>query len=125
MSERFFCAVDVQAGDIADGQKGSCCDCPVALALLRALRLQGRDVVEVQVNGISLLFWERRRMDRLAFVATTHPNLTDWISAFDNGRPVYPFTITLEFERSMTRRLTTSGHGWEPHAMSRLRRSIF
>jgi hypothetical protein len=99
MSEQFLCAVEVGAWDIAEGQKGSCQDCPVALALLRALRLQGRDVAEVQVNGVSIVFWERRGPDLATFIAVTHPNLTDWIRDFDQNRPVYPFTVTLEFER--------------------------
>jgi len=99
MSEQFLCPVDVQAGDIADGEKGSCRDCPVALALTRALRGLERDVLEVQVNGVSLVFWERRGGETLVFTAKTHPNLTDWIIEFDHGLPVRPFTITLDFER--------------------------
>ncbi len=82
--------IEVTADDIAMGQRGSCCKCPIALAVARALKLNG---MVVDVNGLRVFvgaFGRPRRVYGLP------ENARAFVDAFDAGRATRPFEFELE-----------------------------
>lgn len=78
--------VEVTAEDIADGRREHCERCPVARAMRRAI---GR-VVWVGGAGQWGIGNRSPQPKRLPL------RVTDFITAFDTGRPVSPFTFNLD-----------------------------
>ncbi len=74
--------VHVTAEDIAKGRRDSCVDCPIARALKRVT------TDEVQVTSENIQLGD----------ASVHPPHAArmFVFAFDEGRPVEPFSFSLE-----------------------------
>lgn len=71
---------------IKRGIKGSCCDCPVALAMKES------GLMSPSVSSRFLYFdWNGKR-----HVADTPEHVATWIYAFDNYKDVEPFGFELE-----------------------------
>jgi hypothetical protein len=91
--------IDVTADDIANGTRLNACQCPIARAATRA----GLFAVEVYPSGgpdefqpghpSEIIFGTPRRSSRLPATAER------FISAFDEGRTVEPFSFELEVTR--------------------------
>lgn len=74
--------VNVTAEHIANGRRGDCRSCPVALAL-RDAGVQGASV------GLYFLMWDNKQ-------AVPHPlAVAAFIDRFDRRQPVAPFSFTL------------------------------
>lgn len=73
--------VEVTAEDIAKGKPMECLNCPVALACMRA----GLDDIAVCDSSL----------DSDGSIRTPDV-VAEFIHAFDNGKPVHPFTFNLE-----------------------------
>jgi hypothetical protein len=77
--------IDVTATDISQGRRGSAYDCPVALAMSRALGLP------VLVTGFYFVVLGTSR-----FVRFDIPRVSLFTFDFDDGRPVQPFSFTVQ-----------------------------
>ena len=75
--------VEVTAEDIAAGEQDSCERCPIALAILRVT-----DSEYVRVE------YERIWLDRT--LCTPPKKARDFMSAFDDGKTVKPFSFTID-----------------------------
>lgn len=83
--------VDVNMHDITDGNQGSCWDCPVALAVRRALPDY---TVVVFDDSISLL---ARKTDEQHSINISE-DVEAFIRSFDNDGDVRPFSFELEID---------------------------
>ncbi len=84
--------VDVTQGDIANGTRGACARCPVALAINRAavragLRIHGN--LEARVADIVTVG---------GLIAKTPFRARNFIEVFDSGGETKPFSFTLELD---------------------------
>lgn len=75
--------IEVKNVDIFNGTPDAAFTCPVAIAATRAL---GK---EVGLAASTMLVGGRHYI-------TVPPEVTDWIRAFDVGRPVKPITFTVD-----------------------------
>lgn len=90
--------VEVVQADIDNGIRGECESCPVAIAVYRALVAAHPEHAELipHVEGeIAHLF---DRTDMLAFTAVNPEEVLQFISDFDEFKPVQPFTVELDFQ---------------------------
>jgi hypothetical protein len=76
--------VTVTPEDIARGTRRSCTRCPVAIALQRATGRPG------WLIGYGPVFLNRRPLGRMS------DELTQWLCAFDAGRPVPAIQFTID-----------------------------
>lgn len=81
--------ISVTAEDIADGRRGSCTKCPIALAIRRLFPDAGS--ILTGPNHLRMLCRSR------GWQACTPPIAVGFIEAFDRGLPVEPFTFTADF----------------------------
>lgn len=80
--------VNVTAADISLGQRADCEYCPVASALSRKINRN--------VKVFSTAFGYRQpRTHRWIFDVPLPEKVSDFINAFDAGRPVRPFRFTI------------------------------
>lgn len=79
--------VNVTQEDIDKGKRGSCADCPIALAAIRAL---GTDEVRVTSDAI---YWMGLSVLRHAPIPEA-----GWmfIGGFDGGEKVHPFSFEIQ-----------------------------
>jgi len=75
--------IEVLESDIATGERGNSCFCPIAIAIERKLRKA------VKVNG-QVIFIEDKKIP-------TPLSAKNFIYCFDSGEPVRPFSFTLEW----------------------------
>lgn len=79
--------IDITWGDINQGRKKNCERCPVALAILRALKIEKH----VFVGGTNVT------IPSLGFNSFAFPEeVTRFIENFDSWRHVEPFSFILE-----------------------------
>ncbi len=81
--------ISVTAEDIARGKRGSCGECPIALAVARAL---GK-ATDVKVTCV--FAYIRHNLRDATTVYALPGKATRFIDAFDDGEPVEPFTFTM------------------------------
>jgi hypothetical protein len=81
--------VEVTAEDIKHGAMSDCENCPVAWAFIRAT---GLDHFKVSVDEITITwpFSDRKEAIELP------ESVSEWISAFDDGKPVSPISFDLD-----------------------------
>lgn len=79
--------ITVTQEDIDNGTKGDCSHCPVAMAVARAF--PKAFLVEVDTRGFEITL-----VDGLQCF-TSHPSVALFITRFDRGFPVQPFTFEL------------------------------
>jgi len=79
--------IAVTAEDIANGDPGNCSTCPVALAISRET---GLDASFLDVDQEEIIIDEGQ--------LTCPIVVQQFISRFDNGKPVDPFTFELPIE---------------------------
>jgi hypothetical protein len=90
--------IEVTADDIARGEKGEPCKCPVALACLRA----GLFGVEVYENEISGNYADTDLEGRIFHFQTSPPDaVTRFVEAFDGGGVDVPSVAPFTFELSL------------------------
>lgn len=82
--------VTVTERHISTGKAADCERCPVARAIADAI--PGLAYIGVFAHGIDL----QRSEDEDEISAHTPDEVAEFIEAFDNGRPVSPFTFTLD-----------------------------
>lgn len=75
--------VNVTQEDIDKGKKGSCSQCPVALAGIRSV-------------GKSFYVGPTMFAFRFNWIAELPKCVVDFIERFDSGQPVQPFTFDIE-----------------------------
>lgn len=80
--------VNVTHSDIDDGTKMSCTGCPVVLGIRRSLGHLG----DVRVGNPCVSLWNNGRR----YETIVPPEASRFISNFDDGRPVSPFSFSLE-----------------------------
>lgn len=87
--------VTVTAADIRNGKKNSTCDCPIALAIRRQLKVE-RGEIEVS-SSISLKPRKMPWWGAYDFISYDLSLRADrFIRAFDEGEKVKPFSFTAE-----------------------------
>jgi hypothetical protein len=87
--------IHVTQAHIDAGQTNDCEACPIALACLAQAALEGQKPFLVHVTldeGISLFF---RGLPFLGYPCGVPDEVYQFISDFDHGVPVSPFTFTL------------------------------
>jgi hypothetical protein len=82
--------VEVTSDDIANGVKGNCSRCPVALAIARLPRFSSHSVTVGLITAVTHDFAGRETNFIMAEEASS------FIGQFDAGKPVIPFTFTME-----------------------------
>lgn len=83
--------VEVTQRNIEEGIRLSCAGCPVALAMNRATGL------EWSISGWQMMAFRKLEKDALqTYALVTPPIARAFISAFDIGRPVEPFSFDLD-----------------------------
>jgi hypothetical protein len=83
--------VHVKDEDIRDGDQGSCSECPVALALSRAIP---NAAIHVFDDSVIIMPYDSDRR----FSLNLPDNVCDFISSFDNDGDVWPFSFQLELD---------------------------
>jgi hypothetical protein len=87
--------INVTTDDIAAGERGSCRNCPVALAALRVL--PGRSEVRVRPRELSVAaLGPAFAGGSRHFTADLPATAWVWISDFDDGEPVLPFRFEVK-----------------------------
>lgn len=84
--------VEVTLDDIAKGEREACERCPIACALIRAAGTP-RAFVDGEVMAAG--DWEGI-FPRAGIRVPMPPEAAEFAMAFDDGRPVKPFTFTVE-----------------------------
>ena len=82
--------VEVTADDIAHGKPGRCSSCPIALGVIRS----GIGATDIAV-GLETCWVSMAHDEHLTGYEMPDEAL-DFIDAFDNGRPVAPFSFSME-----------------------------
>lgn len=85
--------VEVTAEDIANGVRGSCRNCPVALAIDRALKLDEYESANVGKRDWIIDNGERGQRDRILPRAARY-----FIREFDSGGWAKPFTFNIRMK---------------------------
>lgn len=80
--------IDVTAEDIAKGIQNDCEACPIALALSRAV--PGADFIEVDGDA-------NYELDDVTYYARFPESAKNFVTRFDAGETVEPFTFEAEF----------------------------
>jgi hypothetical protein len=96
-------ALAVSQFDIDTGVARNCNDCPVAMAMLRAARLQWpqyADDLQVRANRASLGIWNTSLDVLFKWYALEVPlQVQAFIEHYDAGRTVAPFAIEVRFKQ--------------------------
>jgi hypothetical protein len=86
--------IEVTADDIASGKPGSPCQCPIALAAIRALG-EFEGVLKAETAGALWIALYRDSIDWEPYATYSLPkDVVAFVELFDNDRPVAPFTFT-------------------------------
>lgn len=92
--------VNVTAEDIKNGVRQDCAQCPVALAMLRALGESKVPPCDIRVHASTTLF--KLKGDHQRMTITNPEIVEDFMSAFDwphvSNKPAQPFEFTVEVE---------------------------
>lgn len=83
--------IDVTEADIASGERGSACDCPIAIAIRRAT---GCSRVYVSYDWPRFTF-----AGKIYDISFENTKAYDFVSAFDNGHLVQPFSFELTISK--------------------------
>jgi hypothetical protein len=81
--------VEVTRAMIRRGKQKNCRECPVAIAVSKATRMPF-------VNAGPLGIYVGEDPYNLNHMAWTPPEVWDWMTNFDNGRPVEPFSFEID-----------------------------
>ena len=87
--------VEVTAEDIASGVAQKCEHCPIAIALRRAAG-SARAYVDGSDIFVSPVFDGDEPSDIWNEAGECPQSVTEFVNAFDDGKPVKPFTFTVE-----------------------------
>ncbi len=80
--------IEVTEDDIEHGTKKDCGKCPIARAVSRVYKTNIVDVQDADDIEIGVITHQAAQADKRA--------VSNFITAFDNGDPVKPFSFTLE-----------------------------
>lgn len=86
--------IHVTEKDIENGERGSYCNCPIALAVKRAFRRNSLDE-NVTVRHEFAMVGDSH--DDLCWIAMLPKSCDRFVDRFDAGKTVKPFEITLSF----------------------------
>ncbi len=82
--------IKVTLKDIEEGYRGSCYDCPIALAFRR-------EVKTTSITGLSVGAARILHREAYTWNAYTLPKKAQtFVKRFDDGKPVKPFTFEIE-----------------------------
>lgn len=91
--------INVTEEDIEKGSAGSCSECPIALAVKRAFHSGNGAAHQVAVeNGeISVYLFHTCILTHRLHAEST-PEIDNFISDFDDYKPVQPFSFDVKFQ---------------------------
>lgn len=87
--------INVTAADIKNGIKQSSSNCPVALAIKRALK---RKPLDMKLKYISLRSYHGSVYYNLYCTFDFPDKVTKQIRLFDNGKKIKPFSFTIDIK---------------------------
>jgi len=87
--------IDVLKTDIKKGKRGSCEKCPVVRAMCRTLSQKIENFESVSVHGPLMFVNTADAAAKKAYLVYVSKQAAQFISKFDKGKPVKPFSFYL------------------------------